>query len=214
MRILLIIIATMIWSSFITSLVVNKFFFKETASISYINFTYDRKDVLFLRIPKFTPNIHEQIKFKLEDHKNPDVIIFDLRSNPGGKTKESIKIANMFIDKGLLFIKKDEEYYASKETTIDKNAHIIFLVNKGTASSSEVLIRSLMYYRNNTIIGTKTSGSTRIHRDTKYFGILIRDFTIGYWKTPNRELNKPIKPDIFASSNHFDHALRYIRNFK
>lgn len=87
-------------------------------------------------------------------------LILDLRNNPGGLLTTSTQVVNTFLDGGLIMYTLDKQN--NKETiNATKGADdikIAVLVNKGSASASEIVAGALKDRKRATIIGTQTFG--------------------------------------------------------
>lgn len=87
-------------------------------------------------------------------------LILDLRNNPGGLLTTSTQVVNTFLDGGLIMYTLDKQN--NKETiNATKGAddiRIVVLVNKGSASASEIVAGALKDRKRATIIGTQTFG--------------------------------------------------------
>lgn len=87
-------------------------------------------------------------------------LILDLRNNPGGLLTTSTQVVNTFLDDGLIMYTLDKQN--NKETiNATKGADdikIVVLVNKGSASASEIVAGALKDRKRATIIGTQTFG--------------------------------------------------------
>lgn len=87
-------------------------------------------------------------------------LILDLRNNPGGLLTTSTQVVNTFLDGGLIMYTLDKQN--NKETiNATKGADdikIVVLVNKGSASASEIVAGTLKDRKRATIIGTQTFG--------------------------------------------------------
>lgn len=87
-------------------------------------------------------------------------LILDLRNNPGGLLTTSTQVVNTFLDGGLIMYTLDKQN--NKETiNATKGADdikLVVLVNKGSASASEIVAGALKDRKRATIIGTQTFG--------------------------------------------------------
>lgn len=87
-------------------------------------------------------------------------LILDLRNNPGGLLTTSTQVVNTFLDGGLIMYTLDKQN--NKETiNATKGADdikIVVLVNKGSASASEIVAGALKDRKRATIVGTQTFG--------------------------------------------------------
>ncbi|MCF8331603.1 MAG: carboxy terminal-processing peptidase [Bacteroidales bacterium] len=103
----------------------------------------------------------ELIKLKRE---NISGLILDLRNNGGGAILEAVLMAGMFINRGTISIVQSR--HEGMETLKDANRGTIYndpliiLVNKFTASASELFTAALQDYNRAIIVGTKTNGKS------------------------------------------------------
>ena len=152
----------------------------------------------------------------LENTKNTDSIIIDLRGNTGGLLDNAIFIANMFIQQGELVEiiyrngQKKSINADPRQKHLDKP--IVVLVNKASASASEILSGALKDYKNATLVGNKTFGKGLVQKVVPLPNQTGVNITIARYLTPNgTDINKlGIKPDI-EIGNDFDF---YLNNMK
>jgi carboxyl-terminal processing protease len=131
-------------------------------------------------------------------------IIIDVRNNPGGLLDQAINIADLFLNKGLIvstqgrFFDANEDYYAS-EKELFKGLPMAVLINKGSASASEVLAAALQENNRATLIGEKSFGKGTIQSLIPMLnqGNAMK-LTIAKYLTPkgNDIHAKGIEPDI------------------
>ena len=127
----------------------------------------------YLRITQFTPitpiRVKDAIKyFRQNNYKS---MIIDLRSNPGGLLDSVYRVADYFISQGPIVstrgrvASEDHVYTASASSTIvDKNISIIVLVDKGSASASEILAGALKDTKRAILMGEKTFGKGSVQQ--------------------------------------------------
>ena len=118
----------------------------------------------YIKIPSFDEGVAENFKSKYQElqEKGANSLIIDLRNNGGGIVDESTKFADYILDKGQKIIStqdkdKKEQITKSENEPIIKT-EIVILVNKNTASASEILACSLQDNEKAKIVGTKTYG--------------------------------------------------------
>lgn len=152
----------------------------------------------------------------LENTKNSDSMIIDLRGNTGGLLDNAVFIANMFIKKGEIVeiiyrngVKKVINALPNKEQ-IDKP--IVVLVNGSSASASEILSGALKDTSKATLVGRKTFGKGLVQKVVPLPNRTGLNVTIARYLTPNgTDINKlGIMPDVEVG-NEFDF---YINNEK
>jgi carboxyl-terminal processing protease len=89
--------------------------------------------------------------------------ILDLRNNPGGLLDEAIKVSDSFLNEGEIVSTRDRDnsnitsYYAKKGDETNRRP-IVVIINKGSASASEIVAGALKDNNRATIIGTKSYG--------------------------------------------------------
>lgn len=121
---------------------------------------------LYIRITNFqsqtstdlTDTLHdkdEQIKIK--------GLILDLRNNPGGLLVQSIKVADLFLDQGVIVstrgrIEDQDTSYRARGIGDIFRQPMIILVNEGSASASEIVAGALQDHKRALVLGTQTFG--------------------------------------------------------
>ena len=157
-----------------------------------------------IRISDFYPNTVTYLRDIIRDEieNGSQGIILDLRDNPGGTLSAAVDVASQFVDKGLILYVEDgkgkRSNWEARKGGIALDIPTVVLINKGSASSSEVLAGALQDHKRAKIIGTKSygKGSVNILRELSNGGGLY--ITIAHWYTPLGRLiqNKGIEPDI------------------
>jgi carboxyl-terminal processing protease len=102
----------------------------------------------------------------LDLKKNPDLksLVLDLRGNPGGLLKEAIDIVNLFEEKGTEIVStrgkvKDwDKVYKGTSSPVDLTLPIVVLVDRGSASASEIVSGSLQDLDRGVVIGQRSYG--------------------------------------------------------
>ncbi len=166
------------------------------------------KGVYYLRITSFNEKASEYTYKKLKKFiKDGGIkaLILDLRDNPGGLLDEAIKVADMFIDKGLIVYTKgrapgsNEKYYATGYHDVDKYKYpMVVLVNDGSASASEIVAGALQDHRRAVLMGTRTFGKGSVQVMIPLpDGSAVKITTARYY-TPNGRCIQAlgIQPDI------------------
>ena len=148
----------------------------------------------------------------MENTKNTDSLILDLRGNTGGLLDNAVFIANMFIPQGeIVEIIYKNGYKKSIYAIPNKqllNKPLVVLVNGASASASEILSGALKDYHKATLVGKKTFGKGLVQKVVPLPNKTGVNVTIAKYLTPNgTDINKlGIKPDI-EIGNEFDYYL-------
>ena len=133
----------------------------------------------YIRISNFTTGASYEVENALKELKRENELnslVLDLRSNPGGLLLEAVRICNLFVDKGELIVSTrgkmaqwDSEYSTSREP-LDKEIPLVILVNRGSASASEIVAGALQDLDRAIIVGQRTFGKGLVQtsRPLKY----------------------------------------------
>lgn len=130
--------------------------------------------------------------------------ILDLRSNPGGLLEAAIGVTDLFLDKGLLItytMPRDEagkkEWYATGQSSYTKQP-LVVLINRGSASASEIVTGALKDHHRATIVGEKSFGKGSVQEIVDLPDGSALKLTIAKYHTPSgiciHEMG--IEPDI------------------
>ena len=152
----------------------------------------------------------------LENTKNTDSIILDLRGNTGGLLDNAVFIANMFIQQGEIveIIYRNGQKKSINATFNQKflDKPIVVLVNRASASASEILSGALKDYKKAKLVGKKTFGKGLVQKVVPLPNQTGVNITIARYLTPNgTDINKlGISPDI-EIGNDYDFYLSNIK---
>jgi carboxyl-terminal processing protease len=124
------------------------------------------KDVAYIHLSDFTPDAGKEVRNALVNLKEQGArsVILDLRGNPGGLLIEAVNITNLFIPKGKLVVStrgKIPENNLSYETLnppTDTDIPVAVLINRGSASASEIVAGTLQDYDRAVVLGEKSYG--------------------------------------------------------
>jgi carboxyl-terminal processing protease len=164
--------------------------------------------VLYVRISNFQANTTTELLDALSgQQKNTPIsgLILDLRNNPGGLLDQSVKVADIFLDSGVIVSTKGRqadqdmvfEAYQDKE---QYQAPIIVLVNSGSASASEIVAGALQDHKRAIVLGTETFGKGSVQTIIPMpDGAGLRLTTAKYYTPSGDSIQATgIKPDIIV----------------
>lgn len=124
----------------------------------------ERGKVGVIDIPSFYMGLTEKVAQLLADvnRANVDSIVIDLRNNGGGSLAEVISLTGLFIEKGPVVQVKDSlqkvVVYDDRNESIHYNGPVVVMVNRYSASASEIFSAALQDYSRAIIIGETTYG--------------------------------------------------------
>lgn len=159
-------------------------------------------DIQYIRLSSFiSKNAAAEIEEILNNCNNKKGIILDLRSNPGGLLTNAIYISDMLLKGGAIVSTVDRDRY--KITTRAKYGQvtekpIVVLINKGSASASEILSGALKDNHRATIVGEQSFGKGLVQEINKLPDDAGMNITIQRYLTPSgQDINKKgISPDV------------------
>ncbi len=120
----------------------------------------------YVRFTSFTQNCTEEVKKALTElnKSGAQKIILDLRGNPGGLLTEAVEIVNLFVAKGNEVVSTkgkvkqfDEDFKTTKEA-LDENIPLVVIINRGSASASEIVAGAIQDLDRGVIVGQRSYG--------------------------------------------------------
>ncbi len=127
----------------------------------------EKENIGYLRLRSFNEKSGDELidKIKEQVKKKPDItgFILDLRNNPGGLLSQAIKVSDAFLESGEIVSTKgrdtkDIKIYNAKKGDETKGKPLIVLINRGSASASEIVAGALKDNKRATIVGEKSFG--------------------------------------------------------
>ena len=162
-------------------------------------------DIAYIEVFSFNQNVDSEFKKAAREitQSNAKKIILDLRNNPGGLLDSSVYLAGFFQENGKTvtaerFGDGTENLFKSSGDASLKNYPLVILVNKGSASASEILAGALRDNRKVPLIGETTFGKGSVQEIHELAGGSSLKVTIAKWYTPSGASidENGIKPDI------------------
>ena len=120
----------------------------------------------YIRFTSFTQNCIEDVKNALISLKtnSPQQIILDLRGNPGGLLTEAVEIVNLFVGPGNEVVstkgkvKQFDENFKTTKPAIDEKIPLAIIINRGSASASEIVAGAIQDLDRGIIVGQRSYG--------------------------------------------------------
>jgi carboxyl-terminal processing protease len=155
-------------------------------------------------------------------HEGARALVLDLRGNGGGLLDEAVNVASIFIPDGTIVStdgrSQPRQVYLAKGGAISTKIPLVVLVDRGTASASEIVTGALKDRGRAKVVGTRTYGKGVFQELQTLSNGGALDMTVGEYFTPSgRNLGgggvregRGIPPDIYAASSpraRTDHAL-------
>ncbi len=144
----------------------------------------------------------------LNNTKNTDSLILDLRGNTGGLLDNAVFIADIFLQKGtivdIIYRNGYKKSIRAQDGIQPIDKPVVVLVNGASASASEILSGALKDYHRATLVGKKTFGKGLVQKVVPLPNQTGVNITIARYLTPNgTDINKlGIKPDVEIGNDY------------
>lgn len=128
---------------------------------------YLNQNIGYIKLSRFSDDAFVQVKAALTNLKAQGKLqglVFDLRGNPGGLLRDAIQICNLFIPKGKLVVSTKgkipewNKQYTTLENPVDESLPLAILIDRRSASASEIVAGVMQDYDRAVIIGNKSFG--------------------------------------------------------
>jgi len=147
-------------------------------------------DVGYVRLYNFTASAGTQFEESIVDllSAGVDELVIDLRDNPGGFLTTAIEVASVFLEDGEVVITQgpdeNRSYDVNENAIVPDDMDVTFVVNKGSASASEVVSAVLQERGRATIVGENTFGKNTVQQRFGLSNGGALKLTIARWLTP------------------------------
>jgi carboxyl-terminal processing protease len=147
-------------------------------------------DVGYVRLWSFTGNAGSQFESTIVDVLGDGVeeLVIDLRNNPGGFLTNAIDVTSVFLEEGNVVITEgpDEslEYEVTGSSIVPDDMEVTVIVNRGSASASEVFAGALQEAGRATVVGENTFGKNTVQQRFNLSNGGALKLTIARWLTP------------------------------
>ncbi len=174
----------------------------------------DRKErIAYIRLTNFGKNTTEEMKEALRKLEKDDVrgLVIDVRNNPGGLLKTAVEVSDLFLRDGVIVSTKgrnhrDEVYRAKPEGTVlsepGQEIPMAVLVNKYSASASEILAAALQDHKRAVVVGERSYGKGSVQNVIPMEGdtSALKLTTASYWRPSGKNIHRfPDKKDFEAA---------------
>jgi carboxyl-terminal processing protease len=177
-------------------------------------FLYDKKERIgYVRLTNFSKNSPQELKAVLQGLEKDGVrgLVLDLRNNPGGLLRAAVDVADLFLSDGVIVSTKgrnykEEVFRARAEGTLLQGPAgpipMVVLINKFSASASEIVAAALQDHKRAVVIGERSYGKGSVQNiimlenDTS----ALKLTTASYWRPSGKNIHRfPDKKDFEAA---------------
>ena len=182
---------------------------RDTIVVKSVELEYKKtksgKNVAWIKLSRFSERTRSEWQEAVKDiiSKNPNGVILDVRNNPGGYLDGAVFVTSEFLEGGDVVLQEDgqgkkQAFKVNREGNL-LTIPLIVLINKGSASASEIVAGALQDRERAKLVGEQSFGKGTIQEAEeleKGAGIHI---TVARWLTPNGKWvneTKGLKPDV------------------
>jgi len=154
----------------------------------------------YVRLSRFARETGDDLEVALDslEQQGMERLILDLRGNAGGFLTQAVEIADKFLPEGnqIVYTKgrsedSEEHYYSTKEATHPLYP-LIVMINRGSASASEIVAGAIQDLDRGLVVGETSYGKGLVENPYKLKDDSVLMLTIGRWYTPSgRLIQKP-----------------------
>ncbi|MEK7617122.1 MAG: S41 family peptidase [Patescibacteria group bacterium] len=182
---------------------------RDTIIVKSVEVTYKTtpggKDVAILKLSRFGERTKDEWREAVSDvvSRSPKGLVLDIRNNPGGFLEGAVFIASEFLDSGDVVL---QENASGQRTSFKVNRKgelikipTVVLINKGSASASEIVAGALQDRKRAKLVGDKSFGKGTIQEAQDLEGGTGIHITVAKWLTPNEHWvndTSGLEPDI------------------
>ena len=159
-----------------------------------------RGDVGLIRLEDFAEHTDDELGEALDDLKRQGMkkLVLDLRGNPGGQLDQAIRVSNRFLPRGDLIVytrgrvdNSDEDYHATRSSDF-LDVPMVVMVNRNSASASEIVSGALQDHDRAIVAGETTFGKAlvqSVYRVSAGAGLALT--TARYYTPSGRLIQRP-----------------------
>jgi carboxyl-terminal processing protease len=194
-------------------------------------FMYDPANrIAYVRLVAFNDNSAGELRAVMEKLKRQRVrgLVLDLRYNPGGLLTAAVEVSNLFLHPGSRIVsirgrnQQERVYDAEAKGTILDSARdvpIVVLINRSSASASEIVSAALQDHKRAVIIGERSFGKGSVQNviELENKSSILKLTTASYWRPSGKNIHRlpdskktdewgvqpndatdPIRPEVLA----------------
>ena len=181
----------------------------ELQSVSSDVINYEDRNIGYIKITSFADNTSKQFSRALgKIEESIDSLVIDVRDNPGGHLQQVTDILSVFFSKGKVLYQIESKEKKDKVTSLTKesrNYPVMVLINRGSASASEILAACFEdNYPNAKIIGITSYGKGTVQKSVSLRSGNSFKYTTQKWLTAKGEWidGKGVVPDIEVTQSN------------
>jgi carboxyl-terminal processing protease len=154
----------------------------------------------YIKLGDFSETSDDEVGRALQElrAKGMKRLVFDLRDNPGGPLDQAIRISNRFLNRGELVVYTDgrvanaKQKYWAEESSEYTDIPLVLMVNRNSASASEIVSGAIQDHDRGLVVGETTFGKALVQSVYRIAGNAGLALTTGRYYTPSgRMIQRP-----------------------
>ncbi len=147
----------------------------------------------YIQLLSFTSGVHGKLRQEIDRliDRGAEGLVLDLRGNGGGLLREAVLVSSIFIEDGTIVStngrRRPEREFEAEGDAIDQDIPIVVLVDRGTASASEIVSGALRDKNRATLVGERTFGKGVFQELEPLSNGGALDLTVGSYYLPSGE---------------------------
>ena len=171
--------------------------------------TVDGTEYGVVALTSFSQGAHGKVRQEVDRlvEDGAEGIVLDLRGNGGGLLSEAVLVSSQFIEDGLITFTKGRtrprREFDAEGDAIDAGIPVVVLVDRGSASASEIVTGALRDRKRGTVVGTRTFGKGVFQEVETLSNGDVLDITVGEYFLPSGENigKKGVVPTVKAKDD-------------
>ncbi|MBI2019851.1 S41 family peptidase [Candidatus Daviesbacteria bacterium] len=182
---------------------------RDTIVVKSVELTFKEtpggKKVAVIKLSRFSERLKEEWEAIVSDilGNNISGVILDVRNNPGGYLEGAVFVSSEFLKNGDVVLQENNQgerraFEVNRKGVLLDNPMVV-IINKGSASASEIVAGALQDRNRATIVGEKSFGKGTIQEAQDLEGGTGIHITVAKWLTPNGQWvneTEGLEPDV------------------
>ncbi len=167
----------------------------------------------YFRLLQFGHNTADELQQAIQQERSRmGAMVLDLRNNPGGLLDGAVRICDMFLPPGKRVVsirgrggKLLQEYFSKDEPLVPIDLPVVIIVNRNSASASEIVAACLQDHQRAIVVGERTYGKGTVQNviPLERGKSAIKLTTASYWRPSEKNIDRRVAERMDPPSNEW-----------